>query len=301
MTKDIISNQRRIASDLDVETQVENLKSLVNNPPQNSRVVEFSPELASFILENLNVGNRPKKNKKIAQYASDMQNNNWTLTGESVKFGRDGHLKDGQNRLAACVRSNSSFTTHAVFGIDPSTFAHMDSGAQRSNTDVFSIMGVPYPKETGTAVRFILAFKKERLTTQSLNMTNEEIKDFYLKEVDHTLLQFCVKTAKITNRTTSLLTSPLAALHYLWHKAGYSEEAKDFMSCLQSGTGSGPRAPARYLLESIMRIRVANRMKIDLAMHNALLLRAFTKHRLGRACTKSDMTIRDGDGFPPIA
>jgi len=301
MANDIISNQRRIAADLDVHTQVDNLKSLVKNPPQNSRVVEFSPDLAAYILENLNVGNRPKKSKKIAQYATDMKDDKWTLTGESVKFGTDGHLKDGQNRLAACVRSGSSFTTHAVFGIDPSTFAHMDSGAQRSNTDVFSIMGVQYPKDTGTAARFILAFQNEKLTTQSLNWTNEQVKDFYLNKVDQTLLQFCVKTAKATNRTTSLLTAPLAAMHYLWHKAGYSEEAKDFMKCLQSGTGSGPRAPARYLLESIMRIRVSNRMRIDVSTHNALLLKAFTKHRLGRACTKADMTIREGDGFPPIA
>lgn len=300
MMTNIISNQRRIAADLNIHDQVDNLKSLVKNPPQNSRVVEFSPELAAYILENLNLGNRPKKSRKIGQYATDMSSDNWTLTGESIKFGTDGMLKDGQNRLSACVRAGKPFTTHAVFGIDPTTFAHMDSGASRSNSDVFSIMGVPYPKDTGTAVRFILSFNNEKLTTQSLDMTNEEVKQYYLNSIDQDLLSECVKTAKVTNRQTQLTTAPLAAMHYIWVKAGYKDAADSFMKALQTGTGSGPRAPARYLLESIMRIRVSNRMKVDPATHNMLVIRAFTKHRLGRACTKSDMTIREGDGFPSM-
>ena len=54
--------------------------------------------------------------------------NNWSLTGETIKFGTDGLLKDGQHRLYACIRANTPFDTHAIFGINPETFQHIDVG-----------------------------------------------------------------------------------------------------------------------------------------------------------------------------
>ena len=103
---------------------VKKLKDLVANKPANS--VVMTPVVAEYILDNMNVGNRPQK-PWIVRYAADMANNNWSVTGESIKFGADG-LKDGQNRLAACVRSNSPFKSYAVFGIDPDSFSQMDVG-----------------------------------------------------------------------------------------------------------------------------------------------------------------------------
>ena len=111
-----ISNQRKLVASDDLDQQIATLNSLINNPPQNSRTVEIGPKLAEYILANINIGNRPKKVKKIAIYATDMLNDNWSLTGDAIKFGTDGHLKDGQNRLAACVRSGASFVTDARFG-----------------------------------------------------------------------------------------------------------------------------------------------------------------------------------------
>ena len=84
---------------------VKKLKDLVANKPANSVVMTFTPVVAEYILDNMNVGNRPQKPSRIVRYAADMANDKWSVTGESIKFGADGKLKDGQNRLAACVRS----------------------------------------------------------------------------------------------------------------------------------------------------------------------------------------------------
>lgn len=61
----VVSKQRQLSAGISVEEQINNLSSLIKNPPQNSRVIEVSPKLAEYILENLNIGNRSKKVEKI--------------------------------------------------------------------------------------------------------------------------------------------------------------------------------------------------------------------------------------------
>src|SRR4051794_4301498 len=85
------------------------LSKWLNSPPENSRRVWITPELARAILTDLNKGTRTKKPEEIRRYANDMKDGRWVMTGESIKFGTDGLLKDGQNRLSACVQANVSF------------------------------------------------------------------------------------------------------------------------------------------------------------------------------------------------
>ena len=96
----LISKQRQLIADMETDEQISVLQSLIKRPPQNSRVVQISPELAMYILENLNVGNRTPKVRSIKLYSRDMANNNWSLTGQPIVFGNHGYLLDGQNRLA---------------------------------------------------------------------------------------------------------------------------------------------------------------------------------------------------------
>ena len=61
----LVSNQRKLVASEDLDQQIATLNSLISNPPQNSRTVEIGPKLAEYILANINIGNRPKKVKKI--------------------------------------------------------------------------------------------------------------------------------------------------------------------------------------------------------------------------------------------
>ena len=59
----IASKQRQLIADMDTADQISTLRSLIKNPPQNSRVVQLSPELAKYVLEQLNIGNRSPEAK----------------------------------------------------------------------------------------------------------------------------------------------------------------------------------------------------------------------------------------------
>lgn len=295
MALSIATKQRQLVADIDTNDQVDILNNLIKNAPKESRIVQVSPDLAQFILENKNIGNRSRKPVKIKQYATDMANNNWSLTGETIKFGTDGNLKDGQNRLAACVRANTPFTTHAVFGIDPMTFTHMDIGANRNHTDVFTIMGVPYARDVGLAVRMLMAWERGYTDTRALVTSNEELRDHYLNQIDEDILHMGIKAARKVNRITSYPIAHLSALFYTAWKAGHSEKVKKFMEDFSMGIGSGVRAPIPYLLENLARMRMDKTQTITSHMYTILLYRTWYNYMRGKASVKADMRVSSDD------
>ena len=126
----------------------------LKNPPSTSVIIQIDPKTAGEILADRNKGNRPPKPNKVQQFAADMVNDRWGLTGDTVKFGTDGRLLDGQNRLSAAVRSGTSFRTHVVFGIDPALFGRMDIGKPRNPADILHIAGFKYASTLAAAIRW---------------------------------------------------------------------------------------------------------------------------------------------------
>lgn len=126
----------------------------LKNPPATSVIIEIDPATAGKILADRNKGNRPPKPNKVHQFASDMAKNRWGLTGDTIKFGTDGRLLDGQNRLSAAVRSGKPFRTHVVFGIDPTLFGRMDIGKPRNASDILHIAGFKYASTLAAAIRW---------------------------------------------------------------------------------------------------------------------------------------------------
>ena len=73
------------------ESQVE---KYIMSPPTGSMVIEITPQVAEFMLVNTNHKNRPLSLGTVSKYQAEMEKNNWSLTGDSIKFGTDGLLKD---------------------------------------------------------------------------------------------------------------------------------------------------------------------------------------------------------------
>ena len=59
-----------------------------------------------YLTLNIENNRRPRHNTSVKQYAADMVNGNWRLTGETLKFNLSGKLFDGQNRLFAVIEAD---------------------------------------------------------------------------------------------------------------------------------------------------------------------------------------------------
>ena len=297
----ITSKQRKLTSELSLEDQIKTLKSLIKNPPENSRICEFTSELAEYILDkakgNLNIGNRPRKSQKITEYKRDMQNNNWSLTGDTIKFGTDGYLKDGQNRLAACIQAQTPFTTHVTFGIDPNTFHHMDSGKNRGADDVLAIMGVKNFSKVAQEIKFLLNWEKGKTNTAG-GISNDQIKDAYLNKYNPDLLQEGVSWARKVYAQTYYTHGQVAATFYLAVEAGYRDEIEDFFNCMMNGTGKATSGPIK-LMRQITFLR-ANRIHISSHDYSVLLSRAVHCFINKKAMTKADLNVSLADKRMPL-
>lgn len=105
------------------------------------RVVEITPTMASDWLA-CNTANRNPKLGSIEKYRRDMETGNWDLTGEPIIWDWDGILRNGQNRLKACVLARRPFVSFVIWGIDPSAFRSMDRNSSRTTGDVLQVSGV---------------------------------------------------------------------------------------------------------------------------------------------------------------
>jgi hypothetical protein len=292
--------ERKINASMPFQEQVSTLHALIRRPPTNSRVIEFSPKLAEHVLTKLNVNNRPMKHAKIKKYSDDLSQDLWGLTGDTIKFGSDGFLKDGQNRLSACVRAGKAMASHVVFGINPQLFARMDIGKNRTGADVFSIAGISYANHVAAAVRWLLIFASSDPSDRGAQFSNEELLAAYREKFDADRLDRSIQSALEVRRQCHHPVGPLAALHYLFSER-HQQKADAFYEEWASGRAKRVRAPSRYLQRRLVEIANASNNRIHENVRNALIIKAWNAYLAGHTVSKADMQHAASDTLPQIA
>ncbi len=104
-----------------------------------SEKVRVTPALAREWLEKHNRRNRPLREAVVDRYAEQMKEGEWQETGDTVKFGADGLLYDGQHRLSAVARSGRTVELWVVRGLPSSAREAIDMGEARRAFDNLAI------------------------------------------------------------------------------------------------------------------------------------------------------------------
>jgi hypothetical protein len=283
-----------------LESQINDLSNFIKHPPSTSRIIEFSPALAEHILTNFSRDNRPTKPTKIKRYAQDILNGRWGLTGDTIKFGSNGILRDGQNRLAACVRAGRPIVSHVVFGIDPDLFTRMDIGKNRTPADVFSIAGITYATHVAGAVRWLRILTSTNPSDRGAQFSNEELLESYREKYDADRLEHSIQAALAVLRSTRQPVAPLAALHYVFSEKN-SLKADSFYDEWAMDHSKRARAPTRYLQKRLVEVARQSNQRLHENVRNAFIIRAWNAYVAGRALTKAEMQHAPGDKMPKIS
>jgi hypothetical protein len=295
-TVDIVKAARPIGPDDPTDIAAAKLDTLIKHPPETSRRITFTPELAERVLTQRNLNNRPMKPGKIKDYARDLREGRWGLTGDTIKFARDGSLRDGQNRLAAVVRAQTPLETHVVFGVDQNLFSRMDIGKNRTAADVFSIAGLHYANHAAATVRWLLIFTGSNPADRSAHFTNEELLSAYREKFDPVQVEDSVRIGLEIKKQTGAPVAPVAALHYLFKQAD-GDKASHFFMDWANGAGNA-KAPARILQKQLAALAVATNNRVHESVRNAMIIRAYEAYRDGRSLKPSDLAWEPGDQFP---
>lgn len=288
-----------IRASMALSEQIAVLSALISNAPETSKIIEFSPKLAEYVLTELNDKNRPMKPAKVRTYADDLEDGKWGLTGDTIKFGTDGSLKDGQNRLAASVRANLPLLTHVVFGIDPRLFARMDIGKNRNGADVFAIAGVSYANHVSVTVRWLMILTSDDPGDRGAQFSNEQLLTAYREKFDADQLERSIVAALEVRRQAHHPVGPLAALHYLFSQKD-ERKADTFYEEWASGRAKKARAPSRYLQSELVRISREGNNRMHENVRNAMIIKAWNAYVNGRSVSRADMRHAVSDPMPEI-
>lgn len=282
-----------ITATMALTEQLRLLEQLISTTPKgaSSVVLSITPELAHEILEQRNHNNRKPRATKIRRFASDLAEGSWVLTGDTIKFGTNGELLDGQNRLRGCVTAGVAIETHVVFGIDPVAFKYLDSGTVRTSGDTFKVAGVPNAEIAGKATRWLMIFENPKMD-RGTTIPNAELFEHYQKRINKDQLQRSITSAKKVSRL--IPTGTLTAMLYLFERKD-DKLARIFSHDLEKMIRGG-----RTLLTRLRNIRRDNGGRLNERYATAFTVMTWNAYRRGETIRGSQLKWTDAEPHPDI-
>lgn len=116
-----------------------------------------------YMTKNIPNGNRPISQSHLNQLIGRQKRGEWQTNGDCIRFDWDGNLRDGQHRLMMIQINDTPIQTVVVRGIDPRAFMTMDSGKNRTITDVLSILKQPNPRYLAGALQWTYRYLANRM------------------------------------------------------------------------------------------------------------------------------------------
>lgn len=277
-----------------------------------------TPAMASKWLQTM-VNNRTLSQSKAIEYAISIDDDRWSVNGETIKFDAEGRLFDGQHRLQACVLADKPFKTYVAYGIsDTDAFSTVDVGKNRSHGDVFSIAGYPSCNLASGAALLVYQYKNkhfgpggsinrrytkgskdilkklDRLPVKGATVTKEELLNFAAPFKERLIA--AVRFAENV-KTKKMLSSGMVAGCYFLFCEKSEDDAKRFFMDLSEGVWLSGSDSVYWLRERLM-TNMANPNKLQRGAILTLVFKAWNKRRANEK-TKT-LKLVEGEEFPVI-
>ncbi|MFS0867458.1 hypothetical protein AB3M83_09010 [Microbacterium sp. 179-B 1A2 NHS] len=215
---------------------------------ETAEYVFVTPEMAvGWLAANID-RNRNVKKSRINGYVRDIQNDNWVLTGEAIKFDTTGRLIDGQNRCHAIIAAGRGAWVLVVRGISESALVVLDSGSARNTGDMLIITGLAEKadaKDIGAIARLHVAWKAGDVKHAashiggSTQLTKTEMADAVLSIEN---VDFAARHARAMYRYLRLPVSALGVA-FLEFSAIDTDDTAEFFNRIRDGIQNGPGDP----------------------------------------------------------
>jgi hypothetical protein len=250
----------------------------------------ITPAMAQELLDNSRCI-KPLRSLDVSRLVREFDNDNFEFNGATIVLDENGHLIDGQTRLAACVESGKSFKSYIVYGVETEGQYTKDTGRSRNVVQYLGTHGYKFPRALSASAQIIhnilLAHNDDTkdgiVETNRVTATHQELMDIIEAEPK---LQDCVN--KLFPRKHQYLTSAiyhLIVLDYLHrHHDNNPELADEFLDVL-----SGVRAePLDHPVTQLRRIFMNNIQRSTTRMNKTkqalYMIKAYNHLRQNISC-----------------
>lgn len=247
-----------------------------------AEVIDVTPDQAAeWIAANTN--NRTVRVRTVAMFAKDMAAGNWKMTGEAIKIAPTGRLLDGQHRLHAVIKSDTTVPMLVLFGINESAQRVMDTGGKRTAGDHLGMLGYRNAVLLAAATRLTLIYERGLIYRDraAWDVSTTDIEDYAEKHAD---MRDAVDVARANVKKIDITPSVLATA-ILLTKRSDPAGAEAFWSSLSSMTGMEEGSPVLALARRLAELRRTGAKK-DVVTELSLVIRAWNAYRQGRSVQK---------------
>lgn len=286
--EDAIDNE--IAS-LPVSLILEWIKTLFINAPVvgdclRHIVIDVTPMMAKLFMR-VNSSNRNIKSTDVHKLSVKMSTGVYTFkTGEAIKFKTTGHLKDGQHRCKAVIKSGTTQKMLFCYGITDEAATRMDDGRKRTLGDRYCMkikkQGREYEYQAAI-LRYIYFFDKNGSSfiidagrKQDPDPADLEIIANNDKSLIKESTDYCMELMKKKNFDSWTTPTLIGAIYYLLVRR-YGQLARVFLDQTRTQFNiTGSKDPAKVLNDRLKLIKqdggLSNYMRQDHSV-KAILLR----------------------------
>jgi hypothetical protein len=261
-----------------------------------AKVAVVTPEMASkWLAEGTGNGwkNRNILPTRVARYAADMAAGRWMQNGESIVFGEDGRLQNGQHRLSAVVRAGVSVPMIIVRGVQDEAYDSMDSGRPRSAADVIRSKGSKNATVTASVIRLLYAYFNwpgdvlgAWSTRLAREFSNKVAVEYYEKNRRKIVESVEVGVGMPRHVCPP---SPVAFSYYIFSGKN-QKRADDFFSALAQGTGLRRGHPVHTLRERLAKeSHSQKRSTVPAPLKAYLIFKAWNAYVRGEKLSKMEL------------
>lgn len=256
-----------------MSAQPHNILPFPDSQPKVS-VVPVTPKMARRWLDR-NDQNRNVRNATVTQYARDMANGRWQITGESIKFNSDGNLLDGQHRLAAIVKADVTIQLVVMHGIPNEAQRVMDTGRARTASDALSMKGEKHTSTIAAAVRIAIGMEADMPDPGKHAVTHAEVEQFLSDNPD---LRQASEFASQVARRTDCPPAVVAYTFWQFSRIAGPAAASDFWMAAADKVGLSAGDPVIALTNRFAESR-RNRDQLTKRIQLSLIYRTWNARR----------------------
>lgn len=233
----------------------------------------ITPKMAEEFLKR-NLLNRPCADALVREYAEDMANGAFGTTN-SIVFGEDGTLYDGQTRLRAIVRSGIPMRLTVEYNAPPKDRPTLDIGRKRTSGHWLRMLDIPDAPAISAALRYVKKWEEGCLGWNgNAKMTPLECEELLQKHPD--ILKF--GRCRVTFAPGSLITG----LAYIFSHKDHAL-ACAFHEGMCYGFDPKKHPTFQKLREMLISASASSRQKIQPNYICAYTVIAWNSERAGKA------------------
>lgn len=272
-------------SNLNIPADV--VEAVMNYDGKKFIIANLDNNTASALLQS-NTRNRRQRDRHILSYSSMMDTGQWKFTGDPIRFHADGHLIDGQHRLAAISQlpNGKRIKTLLITGFTDDEMLFIDQGARRTAGDQLTIgRNIPNSGYIASVAKQMLVIENGLLFTDRNEYDKytslPRILRWYDEHQDDCEFLQRVRTDVVKSGLSPKVVGAFA----LMAKEFDAEASEEFVSKLRSGADLEAGSPILALRNRIIRNKM-DRRKDSERDQLGLLIKAWNAWLEGTSMSK---------------